>query len=86
MDMGKEELLSTHHIWKGLVKNKSRDSGFPCCFSRGTGPTCVRSSVIPLFFQGVSSQERQKGKEGIPQSDVLASKDLPTTAFGKQET
>jgi hypothetical protein len=33
-------------------------------------PPCVRSSPIPLFFQGLSSQERQKGEEGISQADV----------------
>jgi hypothetical protein len=35
-----------------------------------TPPPFVRSSTIPLFFQGISSQERQKGKKGIPQADV----------------
>jgi hypothetical protein len=33
-------------------------------------PPCVCSSTIPLFFQSLSSQERQKGKEGISQADV----------------
>jgi hypothetical protein len=52
METGKEGLLSTHHIWKGLVKNRSRDSEFYLFLLKRT-PPCVRSSATPLFFQGL---------------------------------
>jgi hypothetical protein len=60
MEMGKEGLLSTQHIWKGLGENKLRDSGFSLFLLKRNIPSYVYSSAIPLFFQGLSSQERQK--------------------------
>jgi hypothetical protein len=70
METGRGFLLSSQHIFKGLVKNRLRDSDcFVWMLERNT-PPCVRPIPIPLFFQGLISQKRQKGEEGISQADV----------------
>jgi hypothetical protein len=61
METGKEVLLSTQHILKGLVKNRLRHINFLLWLIKRNSPPppCVRSSSIPLFL----SQEGKKEKK-----------------------
>jgi hypothetical protein len=72
METGKEVLLSTQNIWKGLVKNRLRDSDFLLwLLNRNTPPPCSLQSH-PTLLPGSLNQERQKGEEGIKQMSELA--------------
>jgi hypothetical protein len=51
-----------------------------------TPPPCVHPGPIPVFFQGLSSQKRQKGEERVSQADVRDGQNSSAAASGKQET
>jgi hypothetical protein len=55
-EMGKEVLLSTQHILRGLVKNRLRDRDCLLLLIKRNSPPCVGSSPNPLFFQGLLIQ------------------------------
>jgi hypothetical protein len=56
---------------EGLGENRLRYSdSIMCVLKRNTLPPYVRPSPIPLFFQGISRQIRQKRGEIISQADV----------------
>jgi hypothetical protein len=70
MEKGKDDLLSRHHIWKGLVKIRLRDIDFSLLLLKSSRCPLCPFCIIIVFFQGLSSQERQTGKEGMPKADV----------------
>jgi hypothetical protein len=62
MEMEKEGLLSTQHIWKGLVKNRLRESGFYLLMLKKNTPSPVS---VPVPFHSLSrvSQAKKDKKE-----------------------
>jgi hypothetical protein len=64
MEMGKEHLLSTQHIWKGLVKNRLKDSDcFLWLLERNSHPPV--SDPVPSHSSSSVSQAKKYKKEYI---------------------
>jgi hypothetical protein len=55
--------------FEGLGENRLKDSDYFLWLLKMISPPCVLPSPIPFFFQGLSSQKRQKGEEIISQAD-----------------
>jgi hypothetical protein len=70
IETGREVLLSTHHILKGMGEKRLKDSDCFLWLLKRNTPPCARPNPIPLFFQGISSHIRQKVEERISQADV----------------
>jgi hypothetical protein len=71
---------------EGLVEKQVEGQRLSLLLLKRSRCPYFRSSAIPLFFQGISSQERKTGKEGIPKADVWNGKYRPSVALVKQET
>jgi hypothetical protein len=71
VETGKGGLLSTQHIWKGLVKNRSRDSSFSLFLLKRNSPPLFPFQCHPTLLPGSLKPRKTKRKRKNTSSRCL---------------